>query len=340
VNNIFNRKFLAVSIAVIALLSGNIVLAKDYSVTAGNWQVDFKSNESLYTSVEWSPPTSNDGTGYYMVWVNKDPGKTSRTSSVFLFDYGSKLSAPTNRAWMEKYVSDLISGFNNTPSISEYFIDGRNATLAEGWSKEFEKFTYAAMYPFDPTTDNTAQKFVGFGSNLDKKTTFEIIDSLHVEYADSPQASQTPATSRTNNWVTDIRSQGIAQPASANPSIMEPYILIKCQGTLYNQLGSYTKAGIGKVYLVTNLQIENHGYDEFSVNPNYVKVEINNVQYDYAWASLDDLGLASLDSVTLKNGGKVTGAVAFEIPKNSDQYALVWKTWAGDPYNVKVEFVK
>jgi hypothetical protein len=109
---------------------------------------------------------------------------------------------------------------------------------------------------------------------------------------------------------------------------------------LYNKLGPYTEAGPGKVYLITNLQIENHGYDEFSVNPNYVKVETNNVQYDYSWVSLDDLGLASLDSATLKDGGIITGAIAFEIPSNTNQYALVWKTWAGDSYNVKVEYVK
>ena len=273
-----------------------------------------------------------------MIWVNKDPGTTSRTSSIVLYDY-SPNTAPTNRAWMEKYVSALLSGFNNTPSISEYFIDGQKALIAEGWSNEFEKLTYAAMYPFNPTKDNTAQKFVGFASNLDQKTTFEILDSLHVKYTDSPKV-QTPASTTTNNRVNQGGSQGTVQPVSANSGITEPYVLIKCQGTLYSNIGQYTKADPGKAYLVTNLQIENHGYDEFSVNPNYVKVEINNVQYDYSWVGVGDLGLASLDSATLKDGGIITGAVAFEIPSNTDQYALVWKTWAWESYNVKVEYVK
>ena len=190
------NKILAFLIVAITL-SSNLALAKYYSVTAGNWQVDFKSNETLYTSVEWKAPANSDGVGFYMVWVKKDPETTSRTSAIFLYDY-SPNSVPTNRAWMEKYVSGLISGFNNTPSISEYFIDGRKALIAEGWSKEFEKFTYAVMYPFDPTTDNTAQKFVGFNSNLDKKTTSEILDSLHVEYAASSQIPQTLVTTTTN----------------------------------------------------------------------------------------------------------------------------------------------
>jgi len=187
-NKIFNRKFLAVFITVIALLSVNLALAKDYSATAGNWQVNFKSNETLYTSVEWEAPASSEDVGYYMIWVNKDQGTTPRTSSIFLFDY-SPNSAPTNRAWMEAYASGLISGFNNTPSMSEYNIDGKRALIAEGWSNEFEKFVYAAMYPFDPTTENTAQKFVGYGSNLDKETTFEIINSIHVEYLSTHSAS-------------------------------------------------------------------------------------------------------------------------------------------------------
>jgi hypothetical protein len=68
-------------------------------------------------------------------------------------------------------------------------------------------------------------------------------------------------------------------------------------------------------------------------------VEIDNVQYDYSWVSLDELGLASLDSATLKDGGIINGAVAFEIPSTAEQYALIWKTWAGDSYNVIVEYL-
>jgi len=160
------------------------------------------------------------------------------------------------------------------------------------------------------------------------------LDSLHVEYSDSPLASQTPVTTATDYRIPTV------QPASKNSGIKEPYVLVTCQGTLYNKIGKYTEADPGKAYLVTNLQIENHGYDEFSVNPNYVKVEINNVQYDYSWVSVGDLGLPSLGTATLKDGGIINGAVAFEIPSNADKYALVWKTWAWESCNVKVEYVE
>lgn len=142
------------------------------------------------------------------------------------------------------------------------------------------------------------------------------------------------------NAYTGTDSTPGAQKPETKPSksYTEPYILIKCKENLHNTIGQYTKADVGKVYLVADLQIENHGYKEFSVNPNYVKIEIDNVQYDYSWVSVEELGLASLDSVTLKDGGITKGAVAFEIPSDSKEYSLVWDAW--QTYNVKVEFVK
>lgn len=320
----FNRKLFAILISIIALLS--IASAKDYSVTAGNWQVDFKSNDTLYTEVD----DSNDG--YYMIWVKEDPGATTRSGSIILFELDNPV--PYGKESLKGWISLLLSTCNTTPTMSYYTIDNTDAVIAEGWNDTFGRIVYAAMYPIDKNSYDSAQRAVGFTSLLDKKTNFEILDSLHVEYSDSPLASQTPVTTATDYRIPT------AQSASTNSGIKEPYVLIKCQGTLYNKIGKYTEAGPGKAYLVTNLQIENHGYDEFSVNPNYVKVEINNVQYDYSWASVDDLGLPSLGTATLKDGGIINGAVAFEIPSNADQYALVWKTWAWESYNVKVEYVE
>jgi hypothetical protein len=329
VNNILHRKFLAVLIAVVALLSVNLALAKDYSVTAGNWKVDFKSNDTLYTEIK-------EETNFMSVWVKEDPGLTTRSGTIQLFEYD--IPTPFGRESMKGWMSLYLSSMNKTPTISNYSIDSTDAVIAEGWDATLGRIVYGAMYPIDKDSYGSAQKVVGFISLLDRKTNFEILDSLHVEYINSPQASQTFTTAKTNNWVYPGESQETAQQTSANSGISEPYVLIKCEGTLYDKLGSYTEAGTGKVYLVTNLQIENHGYNEFSVNPNYVKVEINNVQYDYSWVDVGDLGLASLDSATLKDGGMINGAVAFEIPRNTNQYSLVWKTW--ESYNVKVEYVK
>lgn len=328
-NNMLYRKFLAVLIAVIVLLCANLALAEDYSVTAGNWQVDFKSNETLYTEVK-------EESNYIAIWVKEDPGMIStRSGSIQLFEYDNP--TPFGKEALKGWMSLYISSINETPNMSDYLIDGTDAVIAEGWDPKFGRMVYGAIYPIDKNTYGSAQKSVGFLSLLDRKTNFEILDSLHVKYVDSPQAPRTSTTTKTNNWVYTGGSQETAQQA-ANSGMIEPYVLIKCEGILYDELGSYTEAGTGKVYLVTDLQIENHGYDEFSVNPNYVKVEINNVQYDYSWVGVDDVGLASLDSVTLKDGGIIKGAVAFEIPQNTNQYSLVWKAW--ESYNVKVEYVK
>jgi len=330
------RKFVAISIVIIVLLSIGLVSAKDYSVTAGNWKINFKSNDTLYTEVQWIEPKDSSTSGYYMVWVKKDPGLTTRCGSFTLFEYNTPVpfGKESLRGWMSLYLSSL----NKTPIISDYSIDNTDAVIAEGWNSTFGRTAYAALYPIDINSYGSAQKAVGFLSLLDREINFEILNSLHVEYI--PQASQTSTTAKTNNWIyPNGSSHGTEKPVTAGSDIREPYVLIKCQGTTYSKLGPYTEAGVGKVYLVTNLQIENHGYDEFYVNPNYVKVEANNVLYDYSWVSLEDIGLPSLDSVTLMDGGSVTGALAFEIPSNTQRYTLLWRPWGGESYNVKVEYV-
>ena len=309
-NKTLRGLFLAIFIfvTVIALLGANLASAKDYSVTAGNWQVNFRSNDTLYNKAVES------NNGIYTIWLNETQ---TRISAIQLFEFNNPtpFGKESMKGWMHLY----FAKFNETPILSDYTIDGKDALIAEGWDAKLGSIVYGAMYPIDINSYGSAQKSVGFLSWLDRKTNFEILNSLHVEHAEYPQASQTPVTT--------------------NSGIAGPYVLIKCQGTTYPKIG-YSHAEPGKVYLVTNLQIENHGYDEFSVNPNYVKIEINKVQYDYSWIGVGDLGLSSLDSATLKDGGIITGAVAFEVPSNTNQYALTWKTWSFlESYNVKVEYV-
>jgi len=194
-NRRFSGKLLAVLISLVALLC--TVSAKDYSVTAGNWQVDFKSNDTLYTDVD----DSND---YYMIWVKEDPGLTTRSSSITLFEFDAPV--PYGKESLKGWISLLLSSMNKTPTMSYYTIDNTDAVIAEGWVDKFGRIVHAAMYPIDKNSYDSAQRAVGFISLLDKKTNFEILDSLHVEYSDSPLASQTPAYTTTNNRVNQGRS--------------------------------------------------------------------------------------------------------------------------------------
>ena len=49
--NLMNRGFYGTLLAVLVTIAALscIASAKDYSVTAGNWQVDFRTNDTLYT---------------------------------------------------------------------------------------------------------------------------------------------------------------------------------------------------------------------------------------------------------------------------------------------------
>jgi hypothetical protein len=343
-NKIFKRKILYIMIAIAALLSNNPVFAIDYSITAGNWKAEFKSNETLYTSVDWTAPESSSHAEYFMIWIKKDPGETSRASSLFLFDYGLN-SASSNKAWMEEYVSSLISGFNSSPSISEYLIDGQQALIAEGWSNQFEKFTYAAMYPFDPTKDNTAQKFVGFASNLDKETSFEILDSLHVEYNNTMQNSQ---ESLTNNWIYSNEAQKTYQSAQSNSNTTQ------VMGTRENPVPMGTTVDLGDGWQITVISVipdatnDVLNENQFNDPPNTgnqffiarIKAKYTGSGSDTFGGSyrLRSVGPSSVGYSTFENspgvipdplpdsevfsGGEIEGNVGWEI-KSSDAYSLV-----------------
>lgn len=97
-----------IGIFVLVSLSGtSVTSAKDYSVTAGNWHVAFSTNDTVYTKVNWNEPKNISDIGYYTIWVNEDPGMTTRSSAIMLFNMPNP--APLQKTWMETYYerSDL-----------------------------------------------------------------------------------------------------------------------------------------------------------------------------------------------------------------------------------------
>ena len=185
----FNRKLFAILLSVIALLS--IATAKDYSITAGNWQVDFKTNNTLYTEVEWDAPKySSDLNGIYTIWLKIDPGTKAGSGVIHLREFPKPL--PYGKDSLPGVIRGYFAPMNKTPILLDYLIDGTDAVIAEGWNESLGITVYGAMYPIDLDSDGFAQKAAGFISSLDKKTNFEILDSLHVEYTGS-MPTQTPA---------------------------------------------------------------------------------------------------------------------------------------------------
>jgi len=117
----------------------------------------------------------------------------------------------------------------------------------------------------------------------------------------------------------------------------EQYIQIdKAPGTKYQKIG-YSSPDPGKMFLVIDLTIENHGYDSVDTNPYRFKVTVDNVQYDIAGVSysLDSIDKAMLDSVTLKDGGKISGSLAFQVPGTTTDYSFEYVPYSWENYDVK-----
>jgi len=199
-NRRFSGKLLAVLISLVALLC--TVSAKDYSVTAGNWQVDFRTNDTLYTETKWEAPKDNS-LGGYTITVRREPGSKSEWSVIQLKEIINPL--PFGKDSLPEQVKYYISPYNKTPILSDYLIGGKDVIVAEGWDDELGGIRYVTLYAIDLDQYGYAHRLVGFASKMDKKSAFEILDSLHVEYTGSLPA-QTPASTTTNNRVNQGRS--------------------------------------------------------------------------------------------------------------------------------------
>jgi hypothetical protein len=116
----------------------------------------------------------------------------------------------------------------------------------------------------------------------------------------------------------------------------EQYVQINYTGTSYNKIG-YASPDPGKKFLVVDLTIENHGYDSIDTNPYRFKVTVDNVEYDITGASysLDSIDKAKLDSVTLKDGGKISGSLAYQVPAATTSYSFKYVPYAWENYDVK-----
>lgn len=119
---------------------------------------------------------------------------------------------------------------------------------------------------------------------------------------------------------------------SASIAAASGSILIKtlngCQLTEYPAIGEARPAG-GNVFIVAGLSIENHGYESFSVNPSIFKLATSSFVYESSPATyyLDKIGLKSLPSGNLPNGGSIEGYVAFEVPSGNRNSKVQYGGW-------------
>lgn len=107
-------------------------------------------------------------------------------------------------------------------------------------------------------------------------------------------------------------------------------VVIKYSVKKADSIGSYSDLKPGNVFLIVTMTIENHGYDTINTNPNYFSVITNNIKYDYTSStySLED----KLDTADILNGGSMKGSMAFEVPADTNEFKLQYKSYTD--YNV------
>lgn len=115
------------------------------------------------------------------------------------------------------------------------------------------------------------------------------------------------------------------------PPVTTKEIVITYSSYTTDQIGEWNKADQGYTYLVVSLDIENKGYDSFNTGHCFFSVVVNNVAYNVEYVGLGNI----LKVVDLLNGGKISGKLAFEVPKEvtSTGYQLKYQTWK--EYNIE-----
>jgi hypothetical protein len=121
------------------------------------------------------------------------------------------------------------------------------------------------------------------------------------------------------------------QPSTPSASDIAKRVIIEYSSTTTQQIGEWSKAKPGYVYLVLDLHIENQGYDSFSTNPLFFYVVVSNVKYSVAFVmGLED----ELEVVDVLNRGEVRGKIAFEVPAEVSNTGYQIRYEAFKEYNI------
>lgn len=106
-------------------------------------------------------------------------------------------------------------------------------------------------------------------------------------------------------------------------------------GTILHKIG-YSEADPGKEYMLVKISVENHGYEEFDLDPSCFKMTVNKIIYDREYmSSLAEEGYPPLEDVALADGGELSGYIVFSVPDGTKSYSLKYKQWSWDHYSIK-----
>ena len=111
-------------------------------------------------------------------------------------------------------------------------------------------------------------------------------------------------------------------------------VLIKYSGDLVDHIGEFRPAP-DYIYLILSLEIENHGYSEFSTNPDRFYVNVNRISYGVALMSFPE----EMKTFALSDGQRTKGKLAFEVPATVSSWGYE-PGYSSFPERIKVDFFK
>lgn len=87
----------------------------------------------------------------------------------------------------------------------------------------------------------------------------------------------------------------------------------------------------GRAHVGVWIEVENHGYKEVTVNPLYFSLEADGARFGTEFRLVNP----RLQHVSLKDGAKASGGMAFEVPDATKQVSLIYKPMSFSQINVK-----
>ncbi len=100
----------------------------------------------------------------------------------------------------------------------------------------------------------------------------------------------------------------------ADGEMPSKFIAVDYSASYAPKLGESFVARAGTIYLVLDLEIENHGYETFNTNPMFWSVVIRGQDYRSEVILAGD----DLEATSITDGGSATGRVAFIVPRTAE----------------------
>lgn len=102
--------------------------------------------------------------------------------------------------------------------------------------------------------------------------------------------------------------------ALAEGEMPSKYIMVDYSASYSLELGEFFDSRAGSIYLIVDLEIENHGYEIFNTNPMFWSVVIDGQDYRSEVVLIGD----DLEAGSVADGGSTSGRGAFIVSRTAE----------------------